>query len=82
MTLMGQGSPDLRDKAVSLAGMLFEMVGEENGQAKAEEMIDSGKAEAKMRQIIAAQGGNPKVQPADLPIGPETVEVRSNMRAK
>ena len=82
MTLMGQGSPDLRDKAVSLAGMLFEMVGEENGQAKAEEMIDSGKAEAKMREIIAAQGGNPKVQPADLPIGPETVEVRSEHAGK
>ena len=82
MTLMGQGSPDLRDKAVSLAGMLFEMVGEENGQAKAEEMIDSGKAEAKMREIIAAQGGNPKVQPEDLPVGPEMVEVRSEHAGK
>ena len=40
-TLMGGGPPDLRDKAVSLAGMLFEMVGVENGRAKAEEMLDS-----------------------------------------
>jgi len=55
-TLMGGGPPDLRDKAVSLAGMLFEMVGVENGRAKAEEMLDSGKAESKMREIIAAQG--------------------------
>ena len=68
-TLMGGGTPDLRDKAVSLAGMLFEMVGVENGQVQAEEMIDSGKAEAKMREIIAAQGGNPKVQPDRHPGG-------------
>ena len=48
-TLLGEGPPDLRDKAVSLAGMLFEMVGVENGRAKAEDMIDSGKAAAKMQ---------------------------------
>ncbi|HKM59472.1 MAG TPA: AMP phosphorylase [Candidatus Bathyarchaeia archaeon] len=82
VTLMGGGPADLRDKAVSLAGMLFEMVGAENGRAKAEEMIDSGKAEAKLREIIAVQGGNPKVQPDDLPVGCEHVEVKSNRAGK
>ncbi len=81
-TLMGDGPPDLRDKAISLAGMLFEMVGCEDGQAKAEEMLSSGKAEEKLREIIAAQGGNPKVQPEDLPVGPEHVEVRSERAGK
>ena len=81
-TLMGGGPPDLRDKAVSLAGMLFEMVGVENGRAKAEEMLDSGKAEAKMREIIAAQGGNPKVKPDDLPVGTKMAEVRSEQAGK
>ena len=81
-TLMGEGPPDLRDKAVSLAGMLFEMVGVENGLAKAEEMLDSGKAEAKLREIIAAQGGNPAVKPEDLPVGPEKVEVHSEHSGK
>ena len=81
-TLMGGGPPDLRDKAVSLAGMLFEMVGVENGRAKAEEMLDSGKAEAKMREIIAAQGGNPTVKPDDLPVGTEMAEVRSEHAGK
>jgi AMP phosphorylase len=80
--LMGGGPSDLRDKAVSLAGMLFEMVGAENGRSKAEEMLDSGKAEAKMREIIAAQGGNPKVTPDDLPIGGEMTEVRSEHSGK
>jgi AMP phosphorylase len=82
MTLLGQGSPDLRDKAVSLAGMLFEMVGVENGRTLAEEMIDSGKAMAKLRQIIEAQGGDPKVQPDDLRIGPEHAEVTSEGAGK
>jgi AMP phosphorylase len=81
-TLMGDGPADLRDKAVSLAGMLFEMVGEQNGRAKAEEILDSGKAETKMRQIIEAQGGNPKVTPDDLPVGTEMVEVRSKHSGK
>ncbi|MGA3110746.1 MAG: AMP phosphorylase [Candidatus Bathyarchaeia archaeon] len=81
-TLMGGGPSDLRDKAVSLAGMLFEMVGLENGRVKAEEMIDSGKALAKLREIIAVQGGNPKVQPDDLPVGCEHVEVKSNQAGK
>jgi len=82
VTLMGGGPADLRDKAVSLAGMLFEMVGVENGQAKAEDMIDSGRAEAKLREIIAAQGGKPKVQPDDLPVGPEFAEVKSSSSGK
>ena len=48
----------------------------------AEEMIDSGKAMKKMREIIAAQGGNPEVKPEDLPVGPESAVVRSNKLAK
>jgi AMP phosphorylase len=76
-TLMGGGPPDLREKAVGLAGMLFEMVGIENGVAKAEKMLESGKAEKKMREIIGAQGGNPNVKPDDLPIGNERVAVHS-----
>jgi len=67
---------------VSLAGMLFEMVGAENGRIKAEEMLDSGKAEAKLREIIGAQGGNPTVKPDDLPIGIEVAEVRSKNAGK
>lgn len=77
-TLMGGGPNDLREKAVSLAGMLFEMVGVKNGHEKAHNILDSGKAEAKMRQIIGAQGGNPKIKPDDIPIGTETATVRSD----
>jgi AMP phosphorylase len=81
-TLMGGGPPDLREKAVSLAGILFEMVGVENSRATAEEMINSGKAMKKMREIIAAQGGNPAVKPEDLPVGPKSTVVRSEHAGK
>jgi AMP phosphorylase len=79
---MGGGPPDLREKAVSLAGMLFEMVGVENGRAKAEDMLDSGRAEKKLREIIGAQGGNPAVKPDELPVGAEKAEVRSEHAGK
>ncbi len=81
-TLMGGGPPDLREKAVSLASMLFEMVGVDNPRAIAEEMIDSGKAERKMREIIAAQGGNATVKPEDLSVGPKSTVVRSKEAGK
>jgi AMP phosphorylase len=81
-TLMGGGTPDLREKAVSLSAMLFEMVGVENPRGMAEEMVDSGKAERKLRQIIAAQGGNGSVKPEDLPVGPEHDVVRSERAGK
>jgi AMP phosphorylase len=81
-TLMGDGPSDLREKAVSLASMLFEMVGVENPRGMAEDMITSGKALAKMREIIAAQGGNPAVEPEDLPVGPERAELHSEHTGK
>jgi AMP phosphorylase len=81
-TLMGGGPLDLREKAVSLAAMLFEMVEVENPRGMAEEMVDSGKAEKKMREIIAAQGGNPTVKPEDLPVGPHSAEVHSEQAGK
>jgi AMP phosphorylase len=81
-TLMGGGPSDLREKAVSLASILFEMVGVENPRGMAEDMITSGKALAKMREIIAAQGGNPAVKPEDLPVGPERAELHSEHTGK
>jgi len=81
-TLMGNGPADLREKAVSLAGMLFEMMGKENGRDMAENIIASGKAECKMREIIAAQGGNPDIQPNDLPVGKKRDVLRSDKPGK
>ena len=75
--LMGRGPPDLIEKATSLAGILFEMVGEEDGKAKAQKLLSSGKAEEKLRQIIEAQGGDPEVEPEDLAVGDKWVDIKA-----
>jgi len=74
---MGEGPLDLVNKAASLAGLLFEMMGIDDGMQKANSIIKSGKAEKKLREIIAAQGGDPDVKPEDIEVGKEAVEIRS-----
>jgi AMP phosphorylase len=81
-TLMGKGPADVTEKAVSLAGMLFDLVGEKDGRLKAQEMLASGKAECKLREIIQAQGGKPNVQPDDIKVGPEHAEVCAEQKGK
>jgi AMP phosphorylase len=65
-TLYGEGPHELMDKSTSLAGILFEMVGHENGKQMAHDMIMKGRSLAKMKEIIEAQGGDPEVKPSDL----------------
>ncbi|MEM3704175.1 MAG: thymidine phosphorylase, partial [Candidatus Bathyarchaeia archaeon] len=75
-TIMGKNGPkDLREKATDLAGILLEMVGFKNGKKEAEKILQSGKAEQKLREIIEAQGGNPKIQPEDVKIGDKRAEI-------
>ena len=70
-------APDLVDKATNIAGILLEMSGKSNGKETALEILRSGKAEKKMREIIEAQGGNPKVKTEDIHVGDQTDTVRS-----
>jgi AMP phosphorylase len=79
---MGGGPADLKEKAVSLAGMLFAMVGVEGGRKKAEHMLQSGRAEKKLREIIEAQGGNPRVKPDELPVGTNRAEVTADQAGR
>jgi AMP phosphorylase len=81
-TLMGAGSPDLREKAISLSSILFGMVGVENPRAMAEEIVDSGRAVAKLREIIDAQGGNPNIKPEEIPVGPKHAAFHSDSAGK
>lgn len=81
-TLMGEGPRDVREKAISLASMLFELVGEKDGRQKAEEMLQSRQAELKLREIIEAQGGNRSVRPEDIRVGPEHAEVHSKEKGR
>ena len=60
---------DLIDKATDIAGMLLEMTGKPNGRDIAMEILRSGRAEKKLREIIKEQGGDPHIKPNDIPIG-------------
>jgi len=62
-------SPDLVDKATDISGILLEMGGMGSGKDTALEILRTGKAEAKLREIIEAQGGDPNVRPEDIEIG-------------
>ncbi len=79
-TIMGMGRAyDLIDKATDIAGILLEMSGKAkgNGGEIALEILKSGKAEEKLREIIEAQGGDPNVKPDDIALGSERFTVRS-----
>jgi thymidine phosphorylase/intein/homing endonuclease len=78
--LMGKNVPDLIDKATDLASILFEMVGKKFGKKIALKALTSGKAEKKLREIIDAQGGNPKIKPEDIQIGEHKLDVFSKNR--
>ncbi len=69
--------PDLVDKVCHIAGSIFEMVGKKNGYQLAREVLRSGKAEQKMREIINLQGGDSKIKIDDLTIGEEKAVVRA-----
>jgi AMP phosphorylase len=60
--------PDLIDKATHIAGILMTMAGK-GGQSAALEILKSGKAEQKLREIIAQQGGDFEIKPEDIKIG-------------
>ena len=60
--------PDIIDKATHIANILLHMVGKD-GQNYALEILKSGKAEKKLREIIVEQGGDFEIKPEDIEIG-------------
>jgi AMP phosphorylase len=74
--------PDLLDKTCNIAGAVFEMTGRKNGYLLAKEIIQSGKAEAKLREIIKMQGGRSTIKPKDIAIGEETIKIKAKNDGK
>jgi AMP phosphorylase len=58
------------------------MIGINDGTQKAKDILESGEAEKKFREIIAAQGGNPEVKCEDIEIGNKTAEIRSDEKGR
>lgn len=74
----GKAPASLVEKSCSLAGLLLEMGGKAPvgmGHKLAKDILFSGKAYQKMKEIIEAQGGDPNIKPEDIPIGQYKYEV-------
>lgn len=63
------------EKACGLAGMLLEMGGIPDGEDRAREILASGAALAKFREIVEAQGGSPDISSKDIEVGPYTYDI-------
>ena len=76
--LEGQDHPNsVIEKACELAGMLLEMGGIPHGDVRAKEILASGAAMKKFREIVAAQGGNYDISSEDLKPGKYVREIRA-----
>ncbi|MFH1294826.1 MAG: thymidine phosphorylase, partial [Candidatus Aenigmatarchaeota archaeon] len=73
---------DLMGKVFHIASHLMAFKGISNGEDKALQLWKTGKAEKKLREIIAAQGGDPKIKPSDIPIGNHVASVASAKNGK
>lgn len=79
--IAGKGSLSLIEKAATIAGLVLEMAGKApqgGGKELACSILRSGKAYAKFREIIEAQGGDPDVKPEDIPIGSHSFTIVSH----
>ncbi len=80
IALQGKGPASLVEKSTALAGILLEMgFVAQSGQGKdlAKEVLSSGKALKKMREIIEAQGGSSRVRPDDINVGQYTMAIKA-----
>lgn len=79
--LRGEGPKDLREVVLALGAELLVLVGEasspKEGQEKLARLLDEGKAFAKFRELVAAQGGDVRAveEPERLPRAAQVVEV-------
>jgi len=81
--LRGQGPDDLRELCLELAGWMFHLGGiassVEQGKSTAAQLIKSGKALERFRQMVELQGGDARVidDPGRLPRAQRTLEVKA-----
>jgi AMP phosphorylase len=72
-----EASRSLVGKSTALAGLLLEITGlarRGEGAGVAMDIIKSGKAEKKFREIIEAQGGDPHIKPEEIQVGKYTYQ--------
>ena len=75
-----EGPTSFMEKTLSLSGMMLEMGGvaaKNEGQKMAAEIVKSGKALAKFKEIIEIQGGDPKITSDQVHVGENVATVLS-----
>ncbi len=75
-----EGPTSFMEKTLSLSGMMLEMGGvaaKNEGQKMAADIVKSGKALAKFKEIIEIQGGDPKVTSDQVHVGENVATVLS-----
>jgi AMP phosphorylase len=83
--LQGDGPKDLREKSLKMAGKLLELgkkAKKGKGYQVAQELLDSGKAYSKFKEIIRAQGGPKIVDAGKLEFGEYTYNVCARKSGK
>ncbi len=83
--LRNEGPVDLMNKSLDLAGTLLELskkVDKGRGRGVAEDILSSGKALAKMKEIMEAQGGDPEIMPEDIEVSKKQYVVTSKHKGK
>lgn len=80
--LDGNGPRDLRRKSIQLADALFDLVSDkvdiDLSTISSNQLLESGAAMDKFREIIAAQHGDPTITVADLQPGSETSTISAH----
>src|SRR6476659_4830616 len=82
-TLRGQGPPDLETLSVELAAWMLSLAGTpadlDAARTRVREALSSGAGLKKFQEVIALQGGDPRVcdDVTRLPRAAETVELRA-----
>lgn len=74
------GPRSFLEKTLSISGMMLEMGGvapRNEGIRMASDIVKSGKALKKFKEIIEVQGGDPKVTSNDVPVGDKVATVLS-----
>lgn len=71
--------PDLIDKTKHIANMLLKMTGKD-GEKLVDEVLKSGRAEEKLRQIIFEQGGDAEIQPEDIEVGKYGIDIHADRK--
>ena len=73
----GDGDRSVVDKACGMAGILLEMGGKGDGESLAREILRSGRALSKFREIVKAQGGDPDIKSIDMVPGSFSKDVHA-----